>query len=122
MVLVERSRERRRVTQQELGRTLGIDKSNVARLCARMELAGHVKQERSPIDRRARLISLTKAGVKVAESVEQSSHQRFRQIIEALGAEGRQGVLSALDQLNCAVSSILEPKAGNVRPPPGGEP
>src|SRR4051812_48217696 len=40
MFLFECAREDRLPTQQELGRALGIDKSNVARLCRRMENAG----------------------------------------------------------------------------------
>lgn len=110
MVLVEQARAHRRVTQQELGHVLGIDKSNVARLCAKMVQAGHVKQERTPLDGRARLLSLTGAGVRVARSVEHSSHMRFQRIIEALGADGRHGVLSALELLDGAVSSVVKPR------------
>src|ERR1039457_1643788 len=59
MVLLEATREDNRLTQRELGQVLGIDKSNVARLCRRMESAGHVVQSRSADDGRARLLSLT---------------------------------------------------------------
>jgi DNA-binding MarR family transcriptional regulator len=108
MALAERSREHRLVTQQELGRLLGIDKSNVARLCSKMERAGHIKQERSPDDGRARLISLTKAGVRVAETVGQASQERFRRVLDAVQPEHRVYLLSALERLNGAVSSITE--------------
>lgn len=120
MALAEHARAHRRVTQQELGQVLGIDKSNVARLCAKLAQAGHVKQERTPLDGRARLLSLTSAGVRVARSVEHSSHQRFQRIIEALGTDGRQGVLSALELLNGAVGSVVKPTARVIRPRPGG--
>lgn len=109
MVLAERSSERRRATQQELGQALGIDKSNVARLCAKMERAGHVKQERSPHDGRSRLLSLTRAGRKVAESVEASSRRRFQQILDALDQEARPKLLTALTHLNNAVTTLVEP-------------
>jgi DNA-binding MarR family transcriptional regulator len=121
MLLAEHARERRSVTQQELGRGLGIDKSNVARLSARMERAGHVKQDRSADDGRARLVSLTRAGIKVAESVEQSSHERFGRILEALQADGREAVLAALAQLNAAVSSLTTPE-GEAPPPASATP
>jgi len=122
MLLVEHGRADRKITQQDLGKTLGIDKSNVARLCAKMERAGHVKQERSPLDGRARLLSLTKAGVKVAENVEHSSQERFRQIIEAVSPDARRSVLATLDQLNGAVSTVLEPSPGEARRRAGGAP
>jgi len=106
MALAEHAREGSRMTQQALGRVLGIDKSNVARLCSRMERAGHVAQERSPVDGRARLISLTRAGVRVAETVGQASQERFRRVLEAVPPEFREDLLSALDRLNGAVSAI----------------
>jgi DNA-binding MarR family transcriptional regulator len=108
MALAEHSREDRLVTQQDLGCVLGIDKSNVARLCAKMERAGHVKQERSPDDGRARLISLTKAGGRVAEAVGRASQERFRRVLDAVQPEHRGYLLSALERLNGAVSSITE--------------
>ncbi|MFI5120293.1 MAG: MarR family winged helix-turn-helix transcriptional regulator, partial [Thermoanaerobaculia bacterium] len=58
MVLLETARKARPVTQRELGQALGIDKSNVARLCRRMESAGHLVQSRSKDDGRARLLAL----------------------------------------------------------------
>src|SRR4051794_33355373 len=50
MVVLERGQRKERTSQADLAALLGIDKSNVARLCARMETAGHVIQERAPED------------------------------------------------------------------------
>jgi DNA-binding MarR family transcriptional regulator len=122
MVLAERSREGGLVTQQELGRGLCIDKSNVARLCAKMELAGHIRQERTPLDGRARLLSLTDSGLEVAVAVERSSLRRFRQIDGALNPRLRPGVLEALAALNGAVSASLEPIGPPARRRPRGAP
>ncbi|MFZ5894739.1 MAG: MarR family winged helix-turn-helix transcriptional regulator [Myxococcota bacterium] len=47
------------LTQQQLGQHLGIDKSNVARLCARMVDDGQVVQAVSEQDARSRLVTLT---------------------------------------------------------------
>jgi DNA-binding MarR family transcriptional regulator len=46
-------------TQQDLGKTLGIDKSNVARLCARMQADRLITQERCSEDGRARRLTPT---------------------------------------------------------------
>ena len=78
MVLLETARKGKRVTQRELGQALGIDKSNVTRLCRRMESAGHLVQSRSADDGRARLLSLTTRGTRVAKNVERSSRDRFQ--------------------------------------------
>lgn len=120
MVLATRSSEGRRVSQQELGQALGIDKSNVARLCAKMERAGHVKQERSPDDGRSRLLSLTRTGQKVAESVEASSRRRFQQVLDALDRDARPSLLTALLHLNSAVKSLMGDDAVAARSATGG--
>src|SRR5690348_5383966 len=53
MVPLESARTDAEVVQSDLAGALGIDKSNVARLCRRMEAAGHVVQETHPRDGRA---------------------------------------------------------------------
>ncbi|MEZ4392415.1 MAG: MarR family winged helix-turn-helix transcriptional regulator [Polyangiales bacterium] len=56
--------------QQALGGLLGIDKSNVARLCARMEALGHAAQRPDPRDARARQVTLTAKGRRLAGEVD----------------------------------------------------
>jgi DNA-binding IclR family transcriptional regulator len=46
MTLLDRERRRESSTQQDLVRVLGVDKSNVARLCAKMLEAGQLAQAR----------------------------------------------------------------------------
>jgi DNA-binding MarR family transcriptional regulator len=108
MVLLEWPRAAEPPTQQELGRVLGIDKSNIARLCQRMERAGHLTQKRSASDGRARLLSLTSRGKQVAAGVERASRARFEQLITAIPQGARAHVLSALAMLNDAVVQSAE--------------
>jgi DNA-binding MarR family transcriptional regulator len=110
MVLLEAAREGNRLTQRELGQSLGIDKSNVARLCRRMESAGHVAQSRSADDGRARLLSLTAVGERMAKNVERSSRDRFEQLMSAIPRRSRAGVLSSLTRLNQALISVDTPR------------
>lgn len=93
------------LTQQELGAALGIDKSNVARLCEKMERAGHLQQRRSPSDGRARLLSLTARGRRLALRVEAESLGRFESIVAALcrSCESPAAVLDAVEALNRAI-------------------
>jgi MarR family transcriptional regulator, transcriptional regulator for hemolysin len=106
MVLLERSRETTDTSQAELALTLGIDKSNVTRLCSRMEAAGHVVQERAPEDGRSRLVTLTPHGARLAGRVEDASQQRFARIMAALTPNERSVMLDSLAALNRAIGTL----------------
>jgi DNA-binding MarR family transcriptional regulator len=110
MVLLETARKGKCMTQRELGQALGIDKSNVARLCRRMESAGHLVQSRSADDGRARLLSLTARGTRVAKNVERSSRDRFQWLMSAIPRRSRAGVLSSLACLNRALALTVPPR------------
>ena len=108
MLLLEHERGRLGgLRQSELGQALGIDKSNVTRLCARMETMGHVEQRRAPHDGRSRVVSLKPAGMRLARSVERSSRKRFRQLLQDIPPAHRNVVLDGLTALDAA----LEPPA-----------
>lgn len=96
---------RNQLGQAELGAVLGIDKSNVARLCARMERLGHAVQVRAETDGRSRLVSLTPEGKELARSIERSSRARFRRILHSLPKKERTSVFAGLATLTEAVSS-----------------
>jgi len=110
MVLLEWTRQNQQTTQRDLGRALGIDKSNVARLCQRMVEAGHLVQGRCADDGRARLLSLTKVGERVARRVESSSRDRFQRLMAAIPATSRAGVLASLAALNQALAAEAPPR------------
>jgi DNA-binding MarR family transcriptional regulator len=127
MLLRECGRTGQRPTQQDLGKRLGIDKSNVARLCQRMERAGHLMQERSRTDGRARLLALTARGARVASEVERASRARYQRLCAAIPLADRDRVLSALAVLNDALSASAErshPSRSKEepRPPPRRSP
>lgn len=107
LMVLWRGGARARPTQQQLGRVLGIDKSNVARLCARMERAGHVRQERSRTDGRSRLLVLTPHGRRLAAKVETASRRRFEALLEAIPAPTRRDLVDSLGALNRAIASLL---------------
>jgi DNA-binding MarR family transcriptional regulator len=97
---------RQELSQQELGAELCIDKSNVARLCARMVEAGHATQRASEHDARSRRISLTARGEKLAREVDVSSRSRFAALLEALPDASRRPVLQALAELTRALDAL----------------
>jgi DNA-binding MarR family transcriptional regulator len=83
------------LSQQQLGRELCIDKSNVARLCAKMIEAGHAKQRASDEDGRSRRVSLTARGARLAAEVDAASRTRFDRLIAALPSKRRAYVVEA---------------------------
>lgn len=103
MLLLRRSREGQATFQSDLAGTLGIDKSNVARLCERMADAGHATQSVSPADGRSRLVTLTAKGARLAQQIDQGSRDRFSAVAECIPARKRRAVISALTDLNAAV-------------------
>lgn len=94
------------LSQQDLGEQLCIDKSNVARLCAKMVEAGHAAQRASEHDGRSRRVSLTARGQRLARDVETSSGSRFRALLAELPAGRRAHVLEALDLLVSALDAL----------------
>ena len=84
----------------DLGAELRVDKSNVSRLCVRMEEEEHVERRPCPEDGRAKRLHLTEEGAKLAERVEASSLRRFRRILDALPDARRDDLLLAFDALN----------------------
>ena len=89
--------------QQELGTELSIDKSNVARLCAKMVEAGHAEQRPSNDDGRSRIVSLTSHGKRLAREVDAASHARFGAWLEALPPGRRSQLIDGLNQLLAAI-------------------
>jgi DNA-binding MarR family transcriptional regulator len=95
----------RPVRQNELSAGLGIDKSNVARLCAQMEEKQHVKQEPDVEDRRARRVCLTAKGQRVGQEVKQASERRFEELLSRIPATKHTAVFAGLAALNEALAA-----------------
>jgi len=86
MVLLEHEETSRSegLKQQDLAEAVGLDKSSVTRLCARMMSAGHLRQAPSQTDGRAWTLSLSAKGRRVAKTVQEASLARFRRLAAAL--------------------------------------
>ncbi|MBI5608149.1 MAG: MarR family transcriptional regulator [Deltaproteobacteria bacterium] len=94
------------LSQQALGRVLGIDKSNVARLCARMAGVGHIQQRTSDQDLRSRRVALTEKGMRLAQEVQAASQARFAAVLAEIPIESQATVLTALGQLVAAMDRV----------------
>jgi DNA-binding MarR family transcriptional regulator len=102
MVLLTRGE----LSQQELGAELCIDKSNVARVCAKMEVAGQVRQRPGERDARSRKVSLTARGERLAREVDASSMARFAGLLARLPPGRTHDVIEAVD---CIVAALRMP-------------
>ncbi|MEZ4439521.1 MAG: MarR family transcriptional regulator [Polyangiaceae bacterium] len=105
------------LTVTALASRLSIDRTNVSRLCQRMEAAGDVRCEPHPEDRRARIVALTASGERAARAVEQASTAHFECVVAALDADPR-GVIAALDALARALAPAHRPSARPRKPQP----
>ena len=95
--------ESRGPTQRELGEHLGIDKSNVSRLCTRLLASGLIRSKPCLDDGRCKRITLTAKGKRLAASIDSASRNRFESIAETLSSECGQ-VSEALDALSNAMA------------------
>ena len=108
MLLLQRSRDGLVTLHSDLAGSLGIDKSNVARLCERMVDAKHAVQTIPAADGRSRLVTLTTAGTRLAQRIEQGSRDRFSAVTAMIPDGRRRAVITALADLNAAVAKIAE--------------
>ncbi len=92
-------------TQQELGNSLGLEKSTVSRLVDAMVRKGWLRKGPMPGNRRHRTIGLTTAGVNAAAIVSQAMHHRHERMLSALTTEEHRALAIALPAL---VRALLE--------------
>jgi DNA-binding MarR family transcriptional regulator len=95
------------MTVSELAAKLAIDRTNVSRLCARMEEAGQIAREQHPEDGRARALRLTARGKKLAHSVDDQSAGHFDRLSKRLGGSVGE-VVAALERLSQAMALTEE--------------
>ncbi len=94
------------ISQRALCSQLGIDKSNVARLCSKLEQDGHLVQAAAPDDGRAVRLSLTTKGRVLALQLERSSRARFDRVLSELPTLAHRRILDALRELTAAVQRV----------------
>lgn len=108
MVLLERELQGTETSQTELGKRLAIDKSNIARLCRKLQSSGHATQTRAPTDGRGRLLQLTPKGRRMAEKLQHSSQARFGRVLGGVPTAERGALLSSLETMIKAVRLLEE--------------
>ena len=106
------------VTQAELGRRLALDKSWTSRAVEALVQAGLLVKESDTGDRRAVVISLSKAGRKRAEELDHTLNEQAEQVIGRVPQKQRPGIYESLrllrDALRAETDAATSVKAGKA--------
>ena len=109
------------VTQADLGRRLALDKSWVSRAVEALAQEGLLVKGPAPEDRRTVVISLSRAGKKRAEELDESLNEQAGQIIGRVPQKQRPGIYESLrllsDALRAETDMEASVKAGKAKCP-----
>jgi len=94
-------------SQSELAALLRLERSTVSRLVQQVERRGWVDRDPAPGDGRARLLSLTESGRRVADDIAKARQAKFAALVEAIPPDERDAVLRALDVLIGAMNGEI---------------
>jgi DNA-binding MarR family transcriptional regulator len=95
------------LTQTEIARIVGLDKTTMVVTVDELEMAGLAKRFQSRHDRRARVIEVTELGAQMVRAADKVLDRVREDVLSALPAEDREVFLRALDTL--ASGRLAEP-------------
>ena len=107
------------ITQADLGRRLGLDKSWTSRAVETLVQEDLLVKESAPEDRRTVVISLSKTGRKRAEELDRTLNEQAEQIIGRVPQRQRPGIYESLrllrDALRAEADTELSVKAEKAK-------
>lgn len=95
------------LVQRDLAAWLRLEKSTVSRLVAQLEQRGWLRRERSAVDKRELLLSLTLDGQRIAGELAEARRTRFERLVAAIPEEQRETVTQALATLVEAIDASV---------------
>jgi DNA-binding MarR family transcriptional regulator len=87
------------LTQSQLAELTALDKTTMVVTIDELERAGLAERRLSASDRRARIIAVTDAGVRVVAEAERIVSRIYDDLLSALPPEERQGLMDGLNRL-----------------------
>jgi DNA-binding MarR family transcriptional regulator len=105
------------MTQNDLVRATGIDRSTLADLVARMMNKGLLRRERSATDARANTVRLSEAGREALTSGAGAVAQADERLLALLSTKKREAFLKTLATLAAAADGPEEPRPVKAAPP-----
>lgn len=85
--------------QKAVGRELALDRTTTAEVLKRLEEKGLIERRVNPDDRRSRLSVITKQGLKVMRSLQESMQRSQDRLIEPLSPEDRASFMKLVTQV-----------------------
>lgn len=105
------------VSQQQLGRAIGMDPSSMVATIDELEAKGFVERRRHPTDRRAHALYLTEAGRATLARGRALSREAQEELLAPLSADERRQLHELLLRMAGAASRV-EAQAGITTVPP----
>jgi MarR family transcriptional regulator for hemolysin len=87
------------LTQIELAKLADLDKTTMVVTLDELEAGGYAERRLSPADRRARIITVTEAGRRIAAAGQRVADRVHREVLDTLPAGEREAFASALVRL-----------------------
>ncbi|MES2721662.1 MAG: MarR family winged helix-turn-helix transcriptional regulator [Pseudomonadota bacterium] len=103
------------LTQTDLVRITGIDRSTLADMAARMITKGLLERQRSASDARANAVSLTAAGRELLEDAKPKMAAADARLLKLLSSGKREGLVSVLRDLIAAGEAAGQPPVEKAR-------
>jgi MarR family transcriptional regulator, transcriptional regulator for hemolysin len=96
-------------TQNEVAELAGLDKTTMVVTLDRLERAGLVQRRVSELDRRARIVTVTQAGVAVHERARRVVDATNHEVLGSLAAGDRAALVRGLGQLTSGAGLLSTP-------------
>jgi DNA-binding MarR family transcriptional regulator len=109
------------LTQTDLVKITGIDRSTLADMAARMIAKGLLERQRSAADARANAVSLTQAGRAALEEARPRMAAADARLLRLLSSSKRDGLVSGLRELIRAGDEAVTPAAEKPEKKPKAE-
>lgn len=103
------------LTQTELVRATGIDRSTLADLVARMTAKGLLERERSALDARAKVVRVSPVGMTALEAARPRVEAADKRILALLPKSKRQGFMDLLGELEAAAAAAPDAAKAEAR-------
>jgi len=103
------------LTQTDLVRATGIDRSTLADLVARMTAKGLLERERSALDARAKVVRLSPAGLTALEAARPRVEAADKRIMALLPKAKRDGFIALLGELGAAADAAPDQAKAEAR-------
>jgi len=103
------------LSQAELVRATGIDRSTLADMMPRMEKRGWIERTASPADLRANAVSLAAAGQETLKQARHHARAADAAILDALPKSKRRAFLAALEKLSKVSDKAVEREEREAR-------